>query len=183
MFTRRQFLSLSPALPVISLSFILSCSNSNRGSLAVEARAVFPAGDPRPIAQVTIHLLDADLIRLAMAEGDEHSPSHDKVHAENPRLKSLAGLMNGRRREAYSLGPDAFLLLEQSRPLWEPHVLRTAETDAEGRASFENLRPGQYWLMCYRWKGGGEAFWNHQVIVEKGTNRVALDEINALYFK
>lgn len=171
------------ALVALFLPLTFGCSDSNYGALAIEAQIISPAGNKQPVARATIHLLNADLILLAMAEGDEHSPLHDKVYAENPRLKSLARLMNGRRREAYSLGPDAFLLLEQCRPLWEPHVLRTAETDAEGRASFENLRPGRYWLMGYRRKDGEEAFWNQQVIIEKGTNRVALDEINALYFK
>jgi hypothetical protein len=99
--------------------------------------------------------------------------------------------MNARRREAYSLSPDIFLLVEQARPLWESHVIEKIQgkMQAEGhaRVSFEDLTPGTYWLMAYEkmrdGDDGREAFWNLQVKVGRGETRVSLDEKNALYFR
>jgi hypothetical protein len=30
----------------------------------------------------------------------------------------------------------------QSKPIWESHIVQSAETDFKGKATFENLRPG-----------------------------------------
>lgn len=173
---------------VLALACALACAacgaanKTEGGSLLVEAR-VAVGGETRPVGLETLHLLDADPIRLAMAEPDESDAVQSKTHREHPRLRVLAGLMNGRRFSAYPLGTDIALMLEQSRPLWETHVVRTARTDERGRALFERLAPGHYWLMCLSERDGKLAFWNPRVTVTRGaTEAVVLDLSNALTY-
>lgn len=165
-------------------SFALACAllcaacggtgKDEGGPLFVEARGV---------GVETLYLLDADPILLAMAEVNERDAVQARTHREHPRLRMLASLMNARRFAAYRLGTDIAVVLEQSRPLWETHVVRTARTDARGRARFDNLAPGHYWLMCLSERDGGLAFWNPRVTVERGrAETIMLDQSNALTF-
>lgn len=161
------------------------CGATNKdegGSLSVEARVVVN-GAARPVSLETLYLLDADPIRVAMTEADEGDAAQAKTHREHPRLRMLAGLMNGRRFAAYPLGTDIAVVLEQSKPLWETHVVRTARTDERGRALFGGLAPGHYWLTCLSERDGKLAFWNPRVTVARGASEtVVLDLSNALTF-
>jgi hypothetical protein len=92
-------------------------------------------------------------------------------------------VMDARRRNAYSLGAEIITFVEDSRPLWETHVIQSARTDAQGRAVFENLELGDYWLMGRTESVDGAAFWNQKLSVNRGENRITLDQSNALYMK
>ena len=142
------------------------------------------SGEEQPAARATFYLLDADMIRLAMVEGNESSPLRDKVYREHPTLEMVARVMDARRRSAYSLGAEVISFMDNSRPLWEPHVVQSAQTDTQGRAIFESLRPGDYWLMGRTQTAiEGAAFWNQPVAISSGENSVKLDQTNALYVR
>ena len=164
---------------VVWLALRASASNT----LAVEARVSDDAArGPEPVTDADLYLLDEDMLRLALLkDGEPLTPLQEKIFREHPDLPKLAGVMNARRREAYSLGPDIFLLVEQSRALWEPHVKHTARTDQEGRARFSNLEPGDYWLMARaRTRAGGAAFWNLPVTIKGGEYLLRVDALYAL---
>lgn len=183
---RRILFWLSIAFALILIAglslFVARRSQTTRASLLVEARVRYYKADEQPVASATLYLLDQDIIRLALVkEGEPASPLQEKLFRENPKLRNLAGIMNARRREAYPLSPDVAPFVEQSRPLWQPHVIRTALTDGAGRARFSNLAPGDYWLMCLvEMRGGGVAFWNLFVTVHSGDNSVKLEPLNSL---
>jgi hypothetical protein len=152
---------------------------------AVACAMTFCAPAPASLRVATrpgaaVYLLDEDIIRLAMFEPDAGDPVRRAVHERHPRLRVIAGLMNARRFSAYPLGPDVKLLVEQARPLWEPHVLHAARADAQGRAAFDGLAPGDYWLMCLDERDGRVAFWNLRPTLARGANAVTLDDKNAL---
>ncbi|HEX6728985.1 MAG TPA: carboxypeptidase-like regulatory domain-containing protein, partial [Pyrinomonadaceae bacterium] len=136
---------------------------------------------PRPA--VTFHLLDVDPIYLVMNGGLESMPQGGEVYKEHPRLKTLAGKLNARRLGGYSLSLDVFLFLDQSRPLWESHVIRSGQTDATGNAVLDDLAKGTYWLVAYSRASGGEAFWLQQIDIKDGATEVELLRSNALYIK
>lgn len=161
----------------------LVISRLNRGSLVMEAQLVRPSGETQAVARETFYLLDADMIMLSLIEGNERSPLRDKVYREHPNLGMVAMVMDARRRSAYSLGAEAIPFMENSRPLWEPHVIQSAQTDERGRAVFKSLRPGDYWLLGRIEKRDGAAFWNQRISVFRGDNRITLDQNNALYIK
>src|SRR5215213_7224469 len=170
------------ALVALAALFELHCSHPNRASLRLKARPGSPPGDSTPLAGVTLHLLDIDPIDLVVTGVEDHTPHGERVYQDHPRLKELANLMNARRQAAYSLGPDVFLFLSQSRPLWEPRVIKSAQTDAEGNARLDGIKPGSYRLIGYIEAPGREAFWDRQVAVDEGDNEVVLESSNALHF-
>jgi hypothetical protein len=154
-----------------------------RGSLLLDAQIVSPVGEKQAVARATFYLLDSDMIVLAMAKGEENDPVRSKVYSEHPNLGMLAQVLDARRRSAYSLGAEVMSFVEQARPLWEPHVVQSARTDEDGRAVFNGLKPGDYWLMGRTEAFGSAAFWNQRVSVSRGENRLTLDQTNALYLK
>jgi hypothetical protein len=154
-----------------------------RGSLVVDARIAYKPGESRPLLNETFYLLDADMILLSMVEGNEAGPLREKVYREHPNLGMVARVMDARRRNAYSLGAEVIQFMEDSRPLWETHVVQSARTDGQGRIVFKNLKPGDYWLMGRTKTNEGAAFWNQRVSIDRGRNEIMLDQDNALYAK
>lgn len=167
---------LKPLLLTATLVAGHACS-LNRSVVELSLR-VPPGAD----TQATFHLLDADPFALAMQVGGG-AGADENVHRAHPKLRTLAGLLNARRREAYSLSRDVFLFLEQSKDLWRPHVIQSVNTDLQGRAAFRRLKPGAYWVMGYVRAPGAEAFWLQPVAVESGVNRLSFNRNNALYFQ
>jgi hypothetical protein len=167
------------ALVILSSLFTLHCSYSRPTSLRVRVRLDSGSVYSMSLERVAVHLLDVDPINLVLTGSEEHT----EVYRAHPRLKVLAGVMNARRQAAYSLGPDVFLFLDQSRPLWEPHVIKSMQTDAEGDARLDDLKPGSYWLMGYSEGQEREAFWIQQIMVKVGDNEIVLEPGNALYIK
>lgn len=180
---RDQVTSIVIRRTLILSSFLLAtmlvaCHSRSNGT-SIELNV---SGLPVADASATFYLLDADPFALAMQVGGG-TGADENVHRAHPQLRTLAGLMNARRREAYSLSRDVFLFLEQSKDLWGPHVIQSVNTDLQGRAAFRQLKPGAYWVMGYVRAPGGEAFWLQPVAVESGVNRLSFNRNNALYFQ
>ncbi|MBA3321605.1 MAG: hypothetical protein H0T45_09225 [Pyrinomonadaceae bacterium] len=179
---KRQHILVSLLLP--ALVFLCDChALLRRADVELNVQVPATADEREPRGAVTFHLLDADPITLAMRAGDDENEVSEMVHREHPKLRSLAGLLNARRREAYSLSSDVFLLLDQSKPLWQPRVVQTVSIDRLGHASFRRLKPGTYWIMGYVREPWAEAFWLQQLSVGSGATTVALNQSNALYSK
>jgi len=171
------------ALALLSILSNAGCSFSRYSSVELD---VLPDGtftDGTGSPPVTIVLLDEDPIYLAMNLEDERGLQNTELRSTYPRLKVLAGKLNARRFGGYSLGPDVFLLIEQSKPLWEPHVVRSMQTNMEGHSQVDGLKLGNYWLMAYRRTKQNEVFWLQSIEVNGDTKKVVLERSNALYFK
>lgn len=162
-------------------AWVCTACRPARGNLLVTARTTNSRGASAPAKSATLYLLDEDPMKLSLAQAGALAPLQEKVYAENPKLRNLAAVLNARRREAYSLGPEVASFVEQSSPLWQPHVIQTRATDAAGRASFMELKPGDYWLMCLaETEEGGVAFWNLSIKVEGADSSVTLEPRNSL---
>lgn len=167
-------------LLLTSLGWLIARSGFARATLLVEAQLLYK-GEVRPVANATLYLLDRDMMKLALVLEGEANPLQERVFKEHPALRNLAGVMNARRRESYALGPEVVPFMEQSQALWQPHVVQTTRTDAEGGARFVNLEPGDYWLACrVETPSGGVAFWNLFVTVKRGDNSIRLEPLNSL---
>lgn len=155
------------ALVITSILPDVACFSSRRSSLQIKLRQQ-GSGDATHRAAVTFHLLDVDPIYLVLNGGLDSTPQGAEVYKEHPRLKTLAGKLNARRFGGYSLSSDVFLFLDQSRPLWESHVIKSGQTDASGNAVLNDLAKGTYWLVAYSRVSGEEAFWAQQVDIKDG---------------
>ena len=180
---RRILLSLAIAFALILLTALgwLFVRKVRRGTLRVEAIVSDRSGNRRSASPATLYLLDRDMMKLALVKAGEESALQQRVFAEHTGLRNLAAVLNARRREAYSLGPDVTLFVEQTEPLWQPHVIQTIQMDASGHATLGGIEPGEYWLMCRaETEDKGVAFWNLPLTVNRGENKIRLEPFNSL---
>jgi hypothetical protein len=177
-----RLLSIAFALLLLSgLGWFAALRLGARATLQVDA-SISGAEQPRASARAVLYLLNQDIFRLALPQGGELTASQERVFREKPELRNLAEVMNARRREAYSLGTEVRRFVEDSRPLWQPRIVQTAQADESGRARFSELEPGDYWLMMLveTDSAGGVAFWHLPVSLARGENIVKLDPRNSL---
>lgn len=171
------------ALVILSILFSAECSYSRRPSLRLRVLPDPTLSESTTFTHVTYHLLNDDPLYLVMNGEDEHTPRAEEVYRANPRLRVLAGKLNARRFGGYSLGPDVFLFMDQSQPLWQPHVIRSGQANVNGYTQLDDLKPGNCWLMVYSHAQGKQAFWLQYLTVKNGATEIVLEPVNALYFQ
>ena len=163
----------------------------NRASLVIDAQIVYSFGGPQPVARQTFYLLDADLFslsgyadRLAEMKGME---GRTVVQGDVDGIVGMLAwshIMSPATEKDYDYERHKETLLgavAMSQPIWGPHLVQSTQTDFKGHGVFENLKSGTYWLMGMTPTRAGVSFWNVQVSVGRGENKLMLDQGNALY--
>jgi hypothetical protein len=176
------------------LLFVLlnvSCSLF-RGSLEIDARIIYNMGGPQPVARQTFYLLDVDPFTLR-ADDPKFKAKVDALTDKDQQMNlQLSGVMlmnlkllSEKQNELKDESSLKKLLgtLEFSKPFWEDHIIQTVQTDFNGHALIENLTPGDYWLLAQTETRAAFTFWDLKVKVERGANKILLDQNNALFSK
>ena len=63
----------------------------------------------------------------------------------------------------------------------KPYIVKTATTDFEGNAAFENVPEGEYYIYAVTETRGGRAVWSYKVSTTPENKTVILDNKNAYY--
>jgi hypothetical protein len=161
-----------------------------KGSLEIEAKIIYNMGGPQPVARQTFYLLDIDPFSLR-ADDPQFTAKMDAAKTEDE--KKLLTLQSANflllklaveKKQMKEGSEKAFLgILEISKPFWEDHLIQSVQTDFNGQAKFNNLKPGRYWLIGMTETRAAFAFWNVSVSVGWGENKLLLDQNNSMYSK
>lgn len=144
-------------------AFCASCSLSS-GDLEIEAQIIYQVGGPQPVARETFYLLNT---------GIENLPELDKVYRENFYEKWYDQTIGKTQKSR------ADFVMQEGRAIWEPHVVQSVKTDFQGRATFENVPPGDYWVFGRtQARGDKHVAWDVKVTVKRGKNKVILSNDN-----
>jgi hypothetical protein len=143
-------------------------------TLEIEAGLVFESG-PRPVAREKFYLLDVSLNELVKRYKDataKHKPLTIQTFAVCLTWIG-AGDIDGHGAQERSL---ANAVLRDVRG----HVLKEVTTDFGGRARFEGLPVGNYFIFGATVRvGRGAVVWNLPVQLKPGANSTILDQHNA----
>jgi hypothetical protein len=71
------------------------------------------------------------------------------------------------------------MLLDIEKALKE-HTVQIVTTDFSGKATFNDIKPGSYYIFGRTQTRGGFAVWNLFVEIRAGANSVFLDQNNAV---
>src|SRR5829696_2535450 len=143
------------------LTFAFSCSlvGPSTASLQVEAQIIYKIGGPQPVARETLLLLDTDI---------------DKLPETQEALKDAQGELLIHKLKRINF------FLNDGRNLLESHKVQSGQTDFKGQVTFENIKPGEYWVF-----GIAETrsemkpmVWNVRTTVKAGENKLALSNDN-----
>jgi len=156
---------MNKRLVLIAVLIALSLSCSNKGVLSIEAGVVYKMGGMQPVARVTFHLLDDDLENILQKAGYTGDKGSDVV-----TRYAIASQFPDQNQPFYG----------QAKIVIQSHIVQSVTTDFSGKAQFEGVPSGRYYIMGVTETRGGFAFWNLRVDVKPGKNSVVLDQNNAV---
>jgi hypothetical protein len=147
------------------------------GVLALEAGLVYKSGDVKPVARTEFHLLDQDLVKILQDAGvtPKEGTSLARTAAQGNMAFTFA------LAAKYNSLPDNQSFYLAAMEAIKPHILKTVTTDFSGKANFEPVSAGSYYLMGLASTPRGFAFWSMPVEIKAGQTSIVLDQNNAAY--
>jgi hypothetical protein len=133
----------------------VSTTNTDRGSVVVDAKISTKTGGIQPVKNEKFYLLDKDLEEiLSDADIDDET---------GQGLRNAFGLS--------VLYPDQYGSTRQKAlSAIGKHTKYTAQTDATGKAQIKDIKPDSYYLFGITKTRNGFAIWSSQVTITPGQN-------------
>lgn len=148
-------------------------SATEKSTLTFQTGIVFNSGEIKPVARTTFYLLDNSFATIVMNAGYSY-PSSEKVPDKNGvYLSILLGYGDNTRTSSDTLNFALSAI--------KPHVIQTVTTDFDGKATFEKLPPGKYWLMGVSGIKKYKFIWDLEIDLLSGGNTLILDQNNVAY--
>jgi hypothetical protein len=146
--------------------------------LSIEVGLVYKSGDAKPVARNEFYILDEDaeqILRDAKVEKKGKLKKHDLRLLDT---YGLATLCVSSRDICNSL-KDSLGYLQDSELALKPHVIQRVVTGFDGKAKFEPMPTGNYYLMGVYVRERGYVIWNLKVELKSETQNIILDQNNA----
>jgi hypothetical protein len=137
------------------------------GVVSLEAGLVFQSGDIKPVARTTFYLLDESAVKL-MRQAGVKSSGGEKSDV------SIAGAYGISSK--YSNNPNA----SRANELIKKHSIQSVTTDFGGKAKFNPVPQGKYYLFGISSTPKGFAIWDMKVDLNSAETSVTLDQNNAV---
>jgi hypothetical protein len=133
---------------------------SQKGNLSIEAGIIFDSGQVNPVARAEFYLLKASAEEVIQAS------SNGQTALENITL---------------DLNFPIFKSGGVSRAMTaiEPYIVSSIITSFQGKATFQPVKTGNYYLFGFTKAGKSAVVWNLQIPIKGGTNSIILDNNNA----
>ncbi len=146
-----------------------------KGNVDLEAGLVFNSGDVKPVGRATFYLLKENPSKLLLTQAHL-----DVFNSDNSRFGGNQTLDKWSMYGAVlymdgSLTPNFALAIKKS--IDAASVAQTT-TGFDGKASFEAVPAGDYFLFGYYKFGKQTTYWSLPVTVKAGANKVVLDNDN-----
>jgi len=99
-------------------------------------------------------------------------------------IYSLGGPQPVARETFRLVDMDLRTLSEEEREHWNlaalnQHTVQSVQTDFQGKATFEDIVPGDYWVLgSTKTRNGMPMAWNIKVTINRGKNKLVLSNDN-----
>lgn len=165
-----------PAAPSSAAGITSANVASQSGELSLEAALVFRSGDVKPMARTVFYLLDDDLAKILRSAGLKTSQRYSTMQDTDQNLLFTFGSAS----KYPSLEGHAQFYSTATEAL-KPHIKQSITTDFSGKASFQNVPVGNYFLMGFGLTPRGFVLWNVAVEIKLGSSSITLDQNNAAF--
>jgi hypothetical protein len=146
------------------------------GSLSLEAALVFRSGDVKPMARIVFYLMDDDLAKILRSAGLKPSQRYGRMEDTDQNLLFTFGSA----RKYPSLEHHEQFNSTATEAL-KAHIKQSITTDFSGKAIFQNVPTGSYFLMGFGVTPRGFVVWNIGVEIKPGSTSITLDQNNAAF--
>jgi hypothetical protein len=146
--------------------------------LSIEVGLVYKSGDAKPIARNEFYLLDEDaeqILRDGKVEKKGKLKKHDLRLLDTYALATLCASS----RDRCASVKDSLIYLQDSELALDPHIIQRVITGFDGKAKFEPMAMGNYYLMGVYVRERGYVIWNLKVELKSETQNIILDQNNA----
>ena len=148
--------------------------------LSIEAGLVYKSGDAKPVPRTEFHLLDADPEKI-LADAKIERKGRLKNWKEMALVKAYAAskLCVHRLTKCPAL-KDSWDLARDADDALKPHITKSVTTGFDGKATFEAVPAGTYYVMGVYLLDDSFVVWNVEVNLKSEAQQVILDQNNAL---
>jgi hypothetical protein len=145
------------------------------GRIDLEAGLIFNSGDVKPVGRATFYLLKEDASKIILTQ--PHLDAHNQDIGRFGRTETLDkwSMYGAVLYIDGSLSPTFALAVKTA--LDAASVGQTT-TGFDGKATFQDVPVGDYFLFGYYTIGKQTTYWNLPVTVKAGANKVVLDNNN-----
>ena len=143
-----------------------------KSTLSIEAGIIYKSTGNQPVARTKFRLLDTDLADIISGIGLPPDFESKQV-LDDPRANLI---YNWALAVEYS--NDKSVIVKIALTIGQ-HTVQDATTDFNGKAEFDDVKPGHYFIYAKTETRGGFAIWNLPIEIKPGKNSVALDQDNA----
>jgi hypothetical protein len=148
--------------------------------LSIEAGIVYRSGDVKAVARTLFYLLDDDVgkilkdagVKFPIVRGANNKPP------ETLTANDFAGMFGVYAKYG---DHDGETFYADSLAALKPHIVKTATSDFTGKATFDPVAPGTYYLMAVASTPQSYAMWNMRLELKPGPFAVSLDQNNAIF--
>jgi uncharacterized lipoprotein YehR (DUF1307 family) len=171
--------SISGCQPKPSPNSNTSAPSKIQSTLSIEAGLVYKSGDVKPVARNEFYLLDDDAEKIIKEAGVEKK-GRLKKWKEISWLDSYAAakLCVNRLTRCPAL-KDAWDLVNDVTEALKPHIVKSLTTGFDGKASFEPVTSGTYYVMGIYLRDEGFVSWNVKVELNSASQQLILDQNNS----
>lgn len=131
------------------------------------------SGNVRRIARTKFYLFDAHPGELLKAAGVQPVDVPHVIDDPNRLVDELSMASH------YSTQAESAAFMRAAMPVLKPHVVQEVVTDFDGKATFEPLKPGIYYLWGVAEIGSNWAYWNLKLDLQPKKSLLTLDNNNA----
>jgi hypothetical protein len=147
--------------------------------IAIETGIVYASGDVKPVAREKFYLLDADIGQVLFDAGLKPPVDARPAYTRNEQQQLVNSFAMAVLDSTTSM--ERLEFYQASKKLFPAHIIKSVETDFSGKASFESVTPGTYYLFGITKTRKAFAVWNYRVDAKAGETKITLDQHNANY--
>lgn len=144
---------------------------ARHATIVAQLGVTMQSGDTKPVTNTTVYLMKAELLQLVPETFTSSSDVRGRVGAGTDLKANAAGVLH-----FAPLYPSDASRVTQTL---ERSAVRTSTSDFSGRATFEDVEPGDYYVLCSTPLGGG-AVLEKKVHAAGKSTFVALDNSDVL---
>jgi hypothetical protein len=156
-----------------------SAPSKIQSTLSIEAGLVYKSGDVKPVARSEFYLLDDDAEKI-LTDAKIEKKGRLKNWKEMAFINSYAAakLCVHRLTRCPAL-KDSWDLVRDADNALKAHIIKSATTGFDGKASFEAVPAGTYYVMGVYLRDESFVSWNVKVELKSESQQMILDQNNS----
>lgn len=152
-----------------------------QSTLSIEAGLVYKSGDAKPVPRSEFHLLDDDAETILNNARLERKGKLKKLEGLSLLDSYATAKLCVHRLTRCPLLKESWDFAQAAAEALKPHIVKSVTTGFDGKASFEPVKTGTYYVMGIYLQDAAFVSWNVRVELKSGQQQLILDQNNSSF--